>query len=74
MNTEAKETAGKDDGLPEELRARVPAWMKDAVQALATDRVLRDADILREAVQEYLERRKVRKPTAAEPAQTEVAA
>lgn len=41
-----------------ELRARCPQWMKDGVQVLAEARLLSEADILREAVTEYLDRRK----------------
>lgn len=52
-----------DNVLTDELRARVPKWMKTAVSAVATGRVLDDADVLREAVAEYLDRRKV-KPEA----------
>lgn len=43
--------------LTEEIRARVPQWMKEAVAGVATERLLKDADILREAVTEYLDRR-----------------
>ncbi len=46
-----------DTELTEELRARVPQWMKDAVASVAKERLLKDPDILREAVAEYLERR-----------------
>lgn len=51
------EETAEDNNLTEELRARVPKWMKAAVSKLATHRVLDDADILREAVAEYIERR-----------------
>lgn len=44
--------------LDAEVRARVPAWMKNSVDAVAAERLLDGADIVREAVAEYLARRK----------------
>jgi histidinol-phosphate/aromatic aminotransferase/cobyric acid decarboxylase-like protein len=55
--TTKPETNGQPE-LSEELRARVPGWMKTAVTGVANERLLSDADILREAVAEYLERRR----------------
>lgn len=59
-----KPTAPNDqrNALTEELRARVPDWMKTGVDSLAGNRVLDAADILREAVAEYLERRNITRP------------
>lgn len=50
-------SSGKPPDLAEELRARVPNWMKTAVSGMAKERMLSDADVLREAVAEYLDRR-----------------
>ena len=48
-----------------ELRARCPDWMKGSVKAVAAARLVSEADILREAVAEYLERRKQKQEVAA---------
>jgi len=58
MNTN-NHTLPPSNALTAEVRARVPDWMKDAVEALASKRVgAVGADIVREAVSEYLERQK----------------
>lgn len=61
-NTETAGNVVDEKGLTAEVRARVPKWMKEGVSALAGDRVLDDADIVREAVVEYLERHDIKKP------------
>lgn len=48
-----------------EVRARVPQWMADGLDVVAARRLLDRPDILREAVREYLDRRKA-EPTAKE--------
>jgi len=55
-----------------EVRARVPQWMKDGVDVVATERLLDGADIVREAIAEYLARRKP--ANQSEPATEQVAA
>jgi len=56
MNTDSHTI--QEPTLDAEVRARVPVWMKDSVRAVASERLLDDADIVREAVAEYLLRRK----------------
>src|SRR5690348_4192281 len=65
MNTKNHNAAQGDVNLEAELRARVPKWMKEGVHAVANSRVLDDADILREALAEYLQRRNQTKPEPA---------
>ena len=44
--------------LTEEIKARVPESFKTGLAAVAANRHLKPADIIREAVREYLARRK----------------
>lgn len=60
-NTHAAEIV-VNPAYEKELRARCPKWMKDAVATVAQDRVLDEADILREALNEYLMARGLKKP------------
>ena len=43
------------DSLTEEVKARVPQELKDAVAQLAKQRHLKPADIIREALREFVD-------------------
>lgn len=64
MNAKTKTPPNTENSdLTGELRARVPQWMADSVVTLANERIiagkrLTGADIVREAVSEYLGRHK----------------
>jgi len=67
MNTNTHNDAAEDvNDLSVEVRARVPKWMKNGVGIVVNGRTgLGEADIVREAVEEYLSRRKIKAPRKA---------
>lgn len=71
MNANAHNTPAVSKNLDAEVRARVPAWMKTSVDAVAAERLLDGADIVREAVAEYLARRKAAAAAIAPSAETQ---
>lgn len=64
MNTNSHEATETpvNPAYEAEVRARCSKWMKAGVAAVAADRELDDADIVREAVLEYLANRGIKKP------------
>lgn len=72
MNTnshEANPDTTVNPAYEAEVRARCPKWMKAGVDAVASERVLEGADIVREAVMEYLADRGIKKPQQPQPEQ-----
>lgn len=59
MHTDTHTPPESDNSLTDEVRARVPKWMKLGVKTVKEPRLLEEADIVREALAEYLKNRGV---------------
>lgn len=67
-------TNNNEAGMLPEVRARVPEWLKVAVSEEASSRMLKEPDIVREALVKFLKRRMKRAVQSAPEAGKELAA